>query len=44
MLSLSLSIAKDLGIKRALITCDKENIGLAKTIKNNGGVLENELE
>lgn len=44
MLSLSLPIAKELGIKRALITCDKGNIGSEKTIKNNGRVLENEIE
>ena len=44
MLSLSLPIAKELGIKKALITCDKENTSSAKTIKNNGGVLENEIE
>lgn len=43
MLSLALPIAKELGINRALITCDKKNKGSAKTIKNNGGVLENEV-
>jgi predicted acetyltransferase len=43
MLSLSLPIAKSLGIKKALVTCDKENIASANTIKNNGGVLENEV-
>lgn len=25
------------------IVCDKENIGYAKSIQNNGGVLENEV-
>ena len=44
MLSLSLPIAKKLGIEKILITCDKENIGSAKTILNNGGVLENEVK
>jgi predicted acetyltransferase len=43
MLSMALPKAKELGIKRALVTCDKENIGSAKTILNNGGVLENEI-
>lgn len=43
MLSMALPKVKELGIKRALITCDKENIGSAKTILNNGGVLENEI-
>ena len=31
------------GIKEALITCDKDNIGSMKTILKNCGVLENEL-
>ncbi len=44
MLSLALPIAKELGIDKALITCDKDNIGSAKTIVSNGGVLENEVE
>ena len=26
-----------------LMTCDKDNIGSAKSIRNNGGVLENEF-
>lgn len=43
MLSLSLSFAKQLGIKKALVTCDKTNIASGKTILNNGGVLENEV-
>lgn len=43
MLSLALPIAKKLGINKALITCDKNNIASAKTIIKNGGVLENEV-
>ena len=43
MLSLALPIAKELGINKALITCDKNNIGSAKAIMNNGGILENEI-
>ena len=43
MLSLALPIAKKLGINTALITCDRNNIGSAKTIMKNGGVLENEV-
>jgi len=43
MLSLALPIAKKLGIKKALVTCDKENIASSKTIINNGGLLENEV-
>ena len=43
MLSLSLSLVKQLGIKKALVTCDKTNIASSKTILNNGGVFENEV-
>lgn len=43
MLSLALPKAKELGIHRALITCDKNNLGSARTIMKNGGVLENEV-
>ncbi|WP_253199267.1 GNAT family N-acetyltransferase [Clostridium tagluense] len=43
MLSMALPIAKELGISKALVTCDKNNLGSAKTIINNGGVLENEV-
>ena len=27
-----------------IMVCDKENIGSAKSIQNNGGILENEVE
>ncbi len=43
MLTLALPIVKELGISKALITCDKNNVGSAKTIMNNGGILENEV-
>jgi Predicted acetyltransferase len=43
MLKLALPISKELGIKKALITCDKTNLGSAKTIMKNGGILENEV-
>jgi len=39
ILALSLLEAKKLGIKRALVTCDKGNIGSEKVIRKNGGVL-----
>ncbi len=42
MLALALEEAKKLGLRRVLITCDRDNLGSAKTILNNGGVLENE--
>lgn len=44
MLNSALEKCKKLGIEKVLVTCDKENIGSAKTIKNCGGVLENEVE
>ncbi len=43
MIKLGLEECRKLGIERVLITCDKSNIGSAKSIINNGGVLENEV-
>lgn len=43
MLSMALPLVKQLGVARVLITCDQDNIASAKTIKANGGVLENEV-
>lgn len=43
MVRLALIECKKLGIDRVLMTCDKENIGSAKSIIKNGGVLENEF-
>ena len=40
MLRLVLSEARERGIDRALVTCDDDNIGSARTIEANGGVLE----
>lgn len=42
MLRLSLLKAGELGLTNVLVTCDKDNLGSAKTIKNNGGVLDSE--
>ncbi|MED0964596.1 GNAT family N-acetyltransferase [Bacillus paramycoides] len=42
-LQLSLAEAKKLGLKKVLITCDKANVGSAKTIQKVGGVLEDEV-
>lgn len=42
LLELSLLKAKEMGITRVLVTCDKDNIGSAKTIIKNGGVLDSE--
>lgn len=44
MLEMALPLAKLHGIKRALIVCDKTNVGSAKTIIKNGGILENEVD
>lgn len=43
MIRLALLECKKLGITRVLMVCDKDNIGSAKSILNNGGVLENEV-
>ncbi len=42
MLKLTLEKARSMGIGRALVTCDKENIGSASVIQKNGGLLESE--
>ena len=42
MLKLVLEKAKELGLVRALVTCDKDNPASAKVIQNNGGKLESE--
>ncbi|HAX72398.1 MAG TPA: GNAT family N-acetyltransferase [Firmicutes bacterium] len=44
MLHLALTYCKELGLERVLITCDKTNIGSAKTMIKNGAMLENEIE
>lgn len=43
MIGLALQECKKLGIERVLMVCDKENIGSARSIMNNGGILENEV-
>lgn len=43
MIALALQECKKLGIRRVLMVCNKENIGSAKSIIHNGGVLENEV-
>lgn len=44
MLKLALKQAKELKIKKVLITCNDDNYGSSKVIENNGGVLENKVE
>ncbi len=43
MLRVALGVCKELNINRVLVTCFKENVGSAKTIISNGGILENEV-
>ncbi len=43
MLRLALSICKEKGLDKVLITCDKDNIASAKTMLGNGAILENEV-
>ena len=43
MLSQALEVAKALGIEKVLITCDRDNIASAATIRKGGGVFESEV-
>ena len=43
MLALALEKCRDLGIEKALVSCDRDNIGSVKTILKNGGVFEKEF-
>ena len=43
MIRLALEKCRELGICRVLMTCDRDNIGSAKSIIRNGGFLENEI-
>jgi len=44
MVALAIKECKMLGINKILMVCDRENIGSAKSIVKNNGVLENEIE
>ncbi len=44
MIGLALEECRKLGNDKVLMVCDKNNIGSAKSIMNNGGILENEIE
>ena len=43
ILALTLEKAREHGIRQTLVTCDTDNIGSARIIERNGGVLENEV-
>jgi predicted acetyltransferase len=42
-LRMALDVCRELGIDKALVSCDNDNTGSARTIIKNGGVLENEV-
>ena len=44
MIGLALEECRKLGISKVLMVCNKDNIGSAKSIIKNGGILENEIE
>ena len=44
MIALALEECRTLGIYMVLMVCNKDNIGSGKSIINNGGILENEIE
>lgn len=44
ILALALDECRKLRIDRVLVTCDRDNIGSAKIIQKNGGILENEVD
>ena len=43
MIALALEKCRELNIHKVLMVCDKENVGSAKSIIKNGGILENEI-
>jgi len=43
LLALSLEKAKELGINKVLVVCDKTNIGSLKVILNNGGIPDSDF-
>ena len=43
MINPALKECKIIGIDKVLMVCDKDNIGSAKSIQKNGGILENEV-
>lgn len=43
MIRLALGECRRLGVTRVLMVCDKDNVGSAKSIQKNGGVLDNEI-
>jgi len=44
ILSISLEISRDMGLKRVLVTCDSDNLGSQKVIERNDGVFESAMK
>jgi predicted acetyltransferase len=44
ILRLGLEKAKELGLRRVLVTCDEDNVGSKKIIEHNGGQFENAIQ
>ena len=44
ILTQSLRITDEIGLKKVLVTCSDDNIGSAKVIEAHGGILENKVE
>jgi predicted acetyltransferase len=42
ILELALDKAREIGLKRVLVTCDTDNVASGKIIRKNGGVFEGE--
>jgi predicted acetyltransferase len=44
MLKMALDICREKGMSKVLITCDRNNVASAKTMLENGAILENEVQ
>ena len=44
ILSMSLEISRDMGLKKVLVTCDSDNLGSQKVIERNDGVFESAMK
>ena len=43
ILALTLEVAREIGLRRVLVTCDSDNIGSRKIIEHNGGQFESAM-
>jgi len=43
ILALTIEKAREMGLRRVLVTCDTDNIASARIIQKNGGIFENEM-